>query len=140
MKTPEDIEAVTVLKDASATEKYGEAAKNGVILITSKQGAALKGSAQQSSTPTDKISFSAHDATVKKTATGKILTLKNNVELHDLNKYPGIIILDGKEITRSQASAIPAGTITVINVYSGSESINKFGKKASSGAIELISK
>lgn len=35
---PEDIESVTILKDASATAIYGARANNGVILITTKQG------------------------------------------------------------------------------------------------------
>lgn len=37
-----DIESVTVLKDASATSIYGSRAANGVILITTKSGAAGK--------------------------------------------------------------------------------------------------
>lgn len=36
---PEDIESVTILKDASATAAYGARAANGVILITTKRGA-----------------------------------------------------------------------------------------------------
>ena len=36
---PEDIESVTVLKDASATAPYGTRGANGVILITTKRGA-----------------------------------------------------------------------------------------------------
>ena len=35
---PEDIESITVLKDASATSIYGARAANGVIVITSKRG------------------------------------------------------------------------------------------------------
>ena len=35
---PNDIESITVLKDASATAIYGSRAANGVILITTKQG------------------------------------------------------------------------------------------------------
>ncbi len=36
---PNDIETITVLKDASATAIYGSSAANGVILITTKKGA-----------------------------------------------------------------------------------------------------
>ncbi|MDR1332151.1 MAG: SusC/RagA family TonB-linked outer membrane protein [Tannerella sp.] len=36
---PEDIETISVLKDASATAAYGARAANGVILITTKRGA-----------------------------------------------------------------------------------------------------
>ncbi|SHI77041.1 iron complex outermembrane recepter protein [Mesonia phycicola] len=38
---PNDIESITVLKDASATAIYGSRAANGVILITSKKGKGL---------------------------------------------------------------------------------------------------
>ena len=41
---PDDIESVTVLKDASATSIYGARAANGVILITTKKG--VKGKAK----------------------------------------------------------------------------------------------
>ncbi len=40
MVNPSDIETFTVLKDASATAIYGSRASNGVILITTKKGAA----------------------------------------------------------------------------------------------------
>jgi TonB-dependent SusC/RagA subfamily outer membrane receptor len=34
---PKNIESVTVLKDESAIEKYGDKAKNGVIIIKTKK-------------------------------------------------------------------------------------------------------
>jgi TonB-linked SusC/RagA family outer membrane protein len=39
---PSDIESVTVLKDASATALYGARASNGVIVVTTRKGAAGK--------------------------------------------------------------------------------------------------
>lgn len=39
---PNDIESITVLKDASAASLYGSAAANGVIIITTKKGKAGK--------------------------------------------------------------------------------------------------
>ncbi|MBQ0021530.1 MAG: TonB-dependent receptor [Bacteroidales bacterium] len=38
MLNPNDIESMTVLKDASATAIYGSRAANGVVILTSKQG------------------------------------------------------------------------------------------------------
>ena len=35
---PEDIEEISVLKDAAATAQYGSRAANGVLLITTKRG------------------------------------------------------------------------------------------------------
>jgi len=39
---PQDIESVTILKDASATAIYGSRASNGVVLITTKKGSSNK--------------------------------------------------------------------------------------------------
>ena len=36
---PDDIESITVLKDAAATAIYGSRAANGVIVVTTKRGA-----------------------------------------------------------------------------------------------------
>ena len=38
--SPNDIESITVLKDASATAIYGAQGSNGVVLITTKRGKA----------------------------------------------------------------------------------------------------
>ena len=40
---PNDIESMTILKDASATALYGSCAANGVVVITTKKGASEKG-------------------------------------------------------------------------------------------------
>src|SRR5690242_13205622 len=40
--SPNNIETITILKDQSATEKYGENAKDGAIIITTKPGTAFK--------------------------------------------------------------------------------------------------
>ncbi|HIO27374.1 MAG TPA: SusC/RagA family TonB-linked outer membrane protein, partial [Flavobacteriaceae bacterium] len=57
---PNDIESITVLKDASATAIYGSRAANGVILITTKKGKGLDFKFNYSSattvyTPTDYV-------------------------------------------------------------------------------------
>ena len=59
MISPENIESLTILKDASATAIYGSRASNGVIIITTKKG--------QSGRP--QVSFSAnwHMNTARKT-------------------------------------------------------------------------
>ncbi|MCK9160783.1 MAG: TonB-dependent receptor plug domain-containing protein, partial [Bacteroidaceae bacterium] len=40
---PNDIETMTILKDASATALYGSRAANGVVMITTRKGASEKG-------------------------------------------------------------------------------------------------
>ncbi|MCC8120233.1 MAG: TonB-dependent receptor [Bacteroidales bacterium] len=59
MVNPNDIESMTILKDASATAIYGSRASNGVIIITTKKGASGK----------PKVNFAAnwHYAKARKT-------------------------------------------------------------------------
>ena len=52
MINPQDIESMTVLKDAASTAIYGSRASNGVILITTKKGSDSKLNIQFSSTNT----------------------------------------------------------------------------------------
>lgn len=69
---PEDVESITVLKDAGATGLYGSAASGGVIVVTTKKG--KKGKTQ--------ISFSSTNGIVKPNW-GNMAFL-NNHEMYDL--------------------------------------------------------
>ena len=40
--SPNDIESITILKDAAATAIYGARAANGVIVVTTKRGRTRK--------------------------------------------------------------------------------------------------
>ena len=44
---PDDIEALTILKDDKAVSLYGDKAKNGVLMITTKQGKDKTGKIQK---------------------------------------------------------------------------------------------
>jgi len=68
---PNDVESVTILKDAAATGLYGSRAANGVIIVTTKQGKAGK----------SKISFSSV-AGYNKANFGKF-RLMNSRQLYD---------------------------------------------------------
>ena len=62
---PNDIETFTVLKDASATAIYGSRASNGVILITTKKGAAGE---------TFRLNFSSQFSISKRTRSVNVLS------------------------------------------------------------------
>ena len=75
MVSPDNIESMTILKDASATAIYGSRASNGVIIITTKKG--------QSGRPQVNFSANFHVATARKT-----LNLMNGNQLRDfVNNY-----------------------------------------------------
>lgn len=73
---PNDIESMTILKDASSTAIYGSRASNGVIIITTKKGADAK---------RPKITFSSTNSIQTRTKTADMVTRD---EMYDLvNTY-----------------------------------------------------
>jgi TonB family protein len=108
---PNEIESLTVLKDASATKIYGEKAKNGVILITSK-----------------KASVQLNEVVV----VGKP---KTNDEL--LN---ALWVLDGKEMAKEQIQKLSPDSIESMSVLKGEEATKKYGDKGKKGVIEITTK
>lgn len=101
MLSPQDIESMTILKDASATAIYGSRASNGVIIITTKKG--------KSGRPVVNFSANFRVNTARKT-----LKMMNSAQLTDIiNQYgsdrakmfltsenatPGLLDADGNEV------------------------------------------
>lgn len=108
---PNDIETMTVLKDASSTAIYGSRASNGVILITTKKG--IKGNKP-------KITFSTTNslATVAKTVDMMSLSeMQQVVAKYGTARQKGVTgILDSEEARawhdQVYAGAIGLGTAT----------------------------
>lgn len=70
---PEDIQSISLLKDASATAVYGARGANGVLIITTKKGTAGK----------PKISFKAETSMSGLTKTPKMLDAVSWMRLHN---------------------------------------------------------
>ncbi len=101
MLSPQDIESMTILKDASATAIYGSRASNGVIIITTKKG--------KSGRPV--VNFSAN---FRVNTPRKTLDMMNAAQLTDIinefgsdrakafltseNATPGLLDADGNEV------------------------------------------
>ncbi|MDD2961232.1 MAG: TonB-dependent receptor [Muribaculaceae bacterium] len=69
---PNDIESMTILKDASSTAIYGSRASNGVIIITTKKG---------SGSDKIKVSFSTTNSFQTKTKTADMLSRQEFIDL-----------------------------------------------------------
>jgi TonB-linked SusC/RagA family outer membrane protein len=93
---PNDIESITVLKDADATAIYGARAANGVILITTKRG---------------KLN------TAPKVNLNTYFGLARAPKLWDLVTGPQHAELVNEMYRNSEADAIAAGNTTAINTY-----------------------
>ena len=118
---PESIESMTVLKDKSVTELYGEKGKNGVILITlrDKEYPIVIGSKNTNSTST----------TLRVKGTSKSSTLPGVQDVYVNRKKAdlgdAIIYVDGVEIESKEVdlgSVVPADRIESISVEKDSNS------------------
>ena len=91
---PNDIESLTVLKDAAASSLYGSRAANGVIIITTKQGKAGQ----------TKISFSSQVGVASRVSDGYGLMNSTQFYEHSWSGLYNSALLDGK--TTEEAKAI----------------------------------
>ena len=85
---PNDIESVTVLKDAAAASLYGSRAANGVIIVTTKQG--KKG--------TTNISFSAQTGLSSRISDGYRLLNSTEIYEHSWQGLYNRALVDGSTI------------------------------------------
>ena len=119
--SPELIESTNVLKGETATNKYGERGKNGVIEITTKKGAA--------------------NAEIEKSSATKTFKVQANSPLKfgdsDGSGNKPLIVRDGVIAENQNADNIPPETIESINVLKGESAIKKYGDKGKNGVIEI---
>lgn len=118
---PEDIESVTVLKDAAATSIYGARAANGVIVITTKKAALGR----------PEVSFSATLTTQKYSQ--YVDNLTNAADIVALERawaaqYPDLLAggaTAGKVADDLRLGAIPSkGVNTLLDMYTGKMSMD----------------
>lgn len=76
---PEDIESITVLKDASATAVYGAAAGNGILVVTTKRGKQGKLSINLNSS----YNWSQPALMPKKMSSYEVASLMNEARIND---------------------------------------------------------
>ncbi|MEM1123923.1 MAG: T9SS type A sorting domain-containing protein, partial [Bacteroidota bacterium] len=122
----ESIHSVNVFKDEKAIEKYGDAAKNGVVeIVSKKQAAKMKAPANQSE--------------------------KKKTEQHLMNekiasdKRP-LLVVDGKILAKETTTTIKSvadidpENIATINVVKGEAALKKYGDQGKDGVVEITTK
>ncbi len=122
---PDQIESISVLKDKSATDLYGEQGKNGVILIITKA----------------KSGRMAGDKTVEPqspyTPPQPIIAYMNQ---NKDKTNPPLFFLDGVQIDQKTAEHIKTDQIESINVLKIPQATDQYGDKGKNGVVKIISK
>ncbi len=117
--SPETIESITVLKDIAAIEKYGEAGKNGVLIITSKN------KSNKTQVPS-KIEIDKNTIDIK--------NIKEPIKTNEV-----LIVLDNQVIENGLSSIAP-DTIQSIDVLKGFSAISKYGDAGKNGVLVITTK
>ncbi len=116
---PNDIETVTVLKDASASSLYGSRAANGVIMITSKRG--KKGKTN--------ISFNSQVGVNQRISNGYGLMNSTDIYEHSWRGLYNRSLLDGNSVDAARAHAHGAVQETVgFNPFGVDQPLDNNGK------------
>jgi len=134
---PDSIASINVWKGQHAIDIYGEKGKNGVVVITLKSGYSnIPEANHEDSLQIGSPSLTVHDTIDgSPMVTGKASGVKLNLE----NENP-LIILDGKETSKSNFAKLKPEDIKSINVWKGQKAIDEYGVKARDGAIEVQTK
>lgn len=161
---PNSIESVSVWKDKYATDKYGDKAKNGVVVITTKKHVSvtklttdmlyiLDGEviSKEKFEKIDHKKIESMNVLKDKPATDKYgdkgkngvveVILKKTTSSISLfiNEEP-VYVLNDKIISHEEFKNIDPDSIESISVLKDKQATDKYGDKAKYGAIEIIIK
>ena len=119
---PNTILSVNVYHGEGSKGRYGEAGKNGVVEIRTK--APVAPLPPESPMPAKLIE--------------ELPNQNQNISLTNIDKQ--LIILDGKEITRSDLDLLKVSTIGAINILNGNAAVSSYGEKGINGVIIITTK
>ena len=117
-----DIQSVTILKEKSATDKYGEKGKNGVIEITLK----------------NQVSGSNEIPAESKKS---ISPFEGKLELYPKNPISNsLIILDGRPISKEVMNNLKQEEIESVSVLKNKSATAIYGEKGKNGVVLITTK
>ena len=149
----DEIDNMVVVKDKAALESYGDEAKDGVILITTKRKT-INISSSNNESSTNKASSAVsliEEKTINKPyivtrsetyKTSAPEDLVNNlIENHSIDYKKAYILINGKEATAEELAKLnPKKIETIVQLQATPQTITKFGAKANDGAIIIETK
>lgn len=155
---PDDIQSISVLKDASSVALYGERGRNGVILVTTKPGHGKEQPAPEFTKRPGQLKLITREgspttpppADPKGVIYGQIqrrsdmpkITINGNVLKGGPSGFAGLIIVDGKpyDSTGFRELDLNPDRIQSINVMKGTDVETIYGSRAKNGVIFITLK
>jgi len=130
------VESVNVLKGKSATELYGDKAKNGVIMITSKKN---PGAANGKIEEDVKVIGYGLQKDHKPIGT-RFISYQGTTIGSNYPENPPLFVLDGVIIDKAQMDTLNNKNIASIYVLKDKSATDKYGDKGKNGVIQITSK
>lgn len=146
--SPDGIAAIEVLKDQSAVAIYGERARNGVIMVSTKKGAisivpveigelrADTGNRITISSANTVVGYGASSGTTK----GNVIGVSTSGVNAKGIPADMLILVDGKKVTREELNAMPPDKIKSMNVFKGGKATMYKGTPQPNGVISITTK
>ncbi|MDH6309276.1 TonB-dependent SusC/RagA subfamily outer membrane receptor [Dysgonomonas sp. PFB1-18] len=126
--SPDDIDQMNVLKGKSAIKTYGEEAKNGVVLIYTKEYAKDNPKSDKANKMTIIPIGSSKKSSIHVTASP------------DFKINDALVIIDGKEASEAELQSIDPATIESVEVFKDSSATEQYGEKGKNGVIVIKTK
>lgn len=131
------IKSVNVLKDKSATDKYGDQGKNGVVEIYTKNGENFSVTINKNVNVDTKVNTNT-DVNVN-TNTNVNTDIRTNVTVTKDVKI-ALYVIDGKIVTKAEADKLDPNGIKSVNVLKDKSASDKYGEKGKNGVVEITTK
>ena len=117
---PDEIEKIEILKGKQAVLTYGEEAKSGVVVVTSK------GKNSEVETDAEVVIVKLEDVSTE----GSVVKIKGEV-----GEDEPLYIIDGEELSNSEFKKVRPKEIKAMTVLKGNDAIEKYGDKGKNGVI-----
>lgn len=130
---PEDIEAINVVKDKEAVVRFGPAAANGAIIITTKKN--KDSEAVKAFSRAHNISYTPASPKVKRLTDAVV----NGTGLSAGDLGGRLLLVNDKEATVEQ-SKIAQGQLSSVYVLDAERATKRYGAKGKNGAVVITTK
>lgn len=138
---PGDIESINVLKGASAEALFGEKGKDGVIQISTKQGARLAKPAVPAKPSVEPPVPGIKDTVQPRNQVTSITVNSEEIRIGG-GKFKGVLVIDGEvyDSTTLREMNLKPEEIERIDVFKDPGMISEYGEKAKAGVIKITTK
>lgn len=125
-----EIESMSVLKDEWAVERYGEAAADGVVYVTTTEGARQFGRLE--------CSFEHGNSFQEGPGFYRIKDTGNGFAIRPLNGARPLVLINGRQVDDDYLKSIDAGKVLWVRILQpGFELLDRYGERAWDGVIEF---